>query len=141
MPKYSLFLLLQEFSKSPPVEPRLRHVFVFYTQVVCGILNSQELSEKLTGVVIPFMGEGLRAKFTDYRSSSLMILGIILTHCKLTAAVLKSFLVTLTKVSNFLGGFNKISPPPSSAIIESANFSVMLLCFCRMYIKYLKIFK
>lgn len=108
MPKHSLFLLFQEFSKSPPVEPRLRHVFVFYTQVVCGILNSQELSEKLTGVVIPFMGEGLRGKFTDYRSSSLMILGIILTHCKLTAAVLKSFLLNLTKVSNFFGGFNKI---------------------------------
>lgn len=88
---------VQQYSNSPPTEPRLRHVFVFYTQIVCGILHSHELSEKITGQVIPFMGEGLRGTLRDYRSSSLMILGLILSRCKLTPDVLKSFLRSLTK--------------------------------------------
>lgn len=127
---------VQEFSKSPPVEPRLRHVFVFYTQVVCGILNSQELSEKLTGVVIPFMGEGLRGKFTDYRSSSLMILGIILTHCKLTAAVLKSFLLNLTKYTvNYPDTFEEVLCC-IILIFHTQNIKKLKRRFCKYLVAY-----
>ncbi|XP_014780648.1 HEAT repeat-containing protein 1 [Octopus bimaculoides] len=88
---------VQEFSKSPSSEPQLRHIFAFYTQVICGILDQKEISETVIGQVLPFLDEGLRSGFTDYKAGSLMIISIIFVRSKLTQPILESLIYTIVK--------------------------------------------
>ena len=88
---------LEANRESPP--NALRTLTAFWSTTVIAVMEARKVSEDLVTELLPYMLGGLKSANLDYRASSYMVIGKLVTKVTLEEKLCSSLLDAITKVS------------------------------------------